>query len=44
VYIKHPVISDTLLIHSSETLDVCVHVFFYTWFSSDGSDEPKHVG
>ena len=33
VYIKHPVISDTLTIHSSEAIDVGVHVFFYTWFS-----------
>jgi len=33
VYIKHPAISDTLTIHSSEAIDVCVHVFLYTWFS-----------
>jgi len=33
VYIKLPAVSDTLTIHSSEAIDVCVHVFFYTWFS-----------
>ena len=31
--IKLPAVSDTLTIHSSEAIDVCVHVFFYTWFS-----------
>lgn len=33
VYIKLPVVSDALTVHCSEAEDVCVHVFFYTWFS-----------
>jgi len=33
MFVKLPVFSDTLTFHSSEAIDVCVHVFFYTWFS-----------
>jgi len=33
VYIKLPAVSDTVTIHSSEAIGVCVHVFFYAWFS-----------